>query len=277
MQPKTIEVFLPEGEPTGVRIAEIKNRTVQLIAFPRKQLNNVNLIDREGIYFLFGTDEDKGDRPLVYIGQAKNCFIRIKQHHQDPKKDFWNTAAVFITKDQSFGTTEIEYLEQLAVAKAQATTNYVVKNGNLPPSSTLSQSQKSQLEEIFDCLQLLLPVIGYQVFAAKSVSDDSNDILFCKGTGVVAKGIYIDEGMKVLKGSHARNEVTPTLAKGVIKLRERLLEQGILKITDKATVFNEDYIFSSPSMAADVILGRSENGWRVWKDRDNHTLDEIAR
>ena len=87
MTSKTIEIFLPDGEPTGIRIAEIRNRTVQLVAFPRTRLSSVQDISREGIYFLFGTDTELSDRSLVYIGQAKDCLQRIKQHNQDPAKD----------------------------------------------------------------------------------------------------------------------------------------------------------------------------------------------
>ena len=36
--PKTIQIFLPSGEPTGIRVAEITTRIVQLIEVPRKRL-----------------------------------------------------------------------------------------------------------------------------------------------------------------------------------------------------------------------------------------------
>jgi len=36
--PKTIQIFLPGGDPRGVRIAEITTRTVQVIEVPRSLL-----------------------------------------------------------------------------------------------------------------------------------------------------------------------------------------------------------------------------------------------
>ena len=60
-------------------------------------------------------------------------------------------------------------------------------------------------------------------------------------------------------------------------LRKRLLEEGVLKAENGVYVFQQDYIFNSPSAAAATILGRSSNGWRSWKDKDGKTLDELKR
>lgn len=40
---------------------------------------------------------------------------------------------------------------------------------------------------------------------------------------------------------------------------------------------NSDKTFSSPSTAADFCIGSSNNGWLVWKDMDNKTLDAKNR
>ena len=42
-------------------------------------------------------------------------------------------------------------------------------------------------------------------------------------------------------------------------------------------IMNSDKTFSSPSTAADFCIGSSNNGWLVWKDIDNKTLDSIYR
>ena len=38
--PKTIQIFLPSGEPHGIRIAEITTRIVQVIEVPRSLLSS---------------------------------------------------------------------------------------------------------------------------------------------------------------------------------------------------------------------------------------------
>ena len=42
-------------------------------------------------------------------------------------------------------------------------------------------------------------------------------------------------------------------------------------------IMNSDKTFSSPSTAADFCIGSSNNGWLVWKDTDNNTLDVVYR
>ena len=41
--------------------------------------------------------------------------------------------------------------------------------------------------------------------------------------------------------------------------------------------FVEDYVFSSPSTAGGVILGRATNGWTKWRNSEGKTLDEVAK
>lgn len=64
-----------------------------------------------GLYFLFGFE----DEPRVYIGKSIDCMMRLKQHNGDPKKEFWNIAVAFITKDNSF-TRHPEWTTEQGVA-----------------------------------------------------------------------------------------------------------------------------------------------------------------
>ena len=61
--------------------------------------------------------------------------------------------------------------------------------------------------------------------------------------------------------------------------------QGLLYFSSTAVnvekegvlVFEEDYLFSSPSSAGSQVLGRNTNGWDKWKSKDGKTLDEVER
>ena len=60
--PKTIQFFLPQGEPRGVRIADITTRIVQAVLVPRTKLAEAMKRDElrsVGVYFLFGEPEDR--------------------------------------------------------------------------------------------------------------------------------------------------------------------------------------------------------------------------
>ena len=70
--PKTIQIFLPGGDPRGIRIAEITTRIVQVIEVPRSLVQDFLKMEESAqvaLYFLFG-GEGGGTAPTVYIGQT---------------------------------------------------------------------------------------------------------------------------------------------------------------------------------------------------------------
>lgn len=100
-RPQTIQIFLPAGDPRGMRVAEITTRIVRVIEVPRSQLADFLKMpeaQQVGVYFLMGELSEAG-LPRAYIGQSGNVGIRLVQHNQgnDRGKDFWNRALVVIS------------------------------------------------------------------------------------------------------------------------------------------------------------------------------------
>jgi hypothetical protein len=60
-------------------------------------------------------------------------------------------------------------------------------------------------------------------------------------------------------------------------MRKRLLENGILKNDGLYFVFTEDYVCSSLSAAAGVILARGANGWTERKNQEGKTAKDLYR
>jgi len=111
MRGKTIQIFLTDGSPSGIKVAEITSNIERAIVIPRNKLSEAFTraeTGQPGVYFLFGIDEDKA-KPIVYIGQTKDGINRIKSH--DQKKDFWSYAVLIISKTNSFTKTHIEFLD----------------------------------------------------------------------------------------------------------------------------------------------------------------------
>lgn len=55
-------------------------------------------------------------------------------------------------------------------------------------------------------------------------------------------------------------------------MRVTLMDKGII---DTEYRFVKDHIFTSPSLAASVVMGRNANGRTEWKTADNKTLKSI--
>jgi hypothetical protein len=55
-------------------------------------------------------------------------------------------------------------------------------------------------------------------------------------------------------------------------MRNKLLEAGVIVAKGEHLEFPDDYIFSSASAAASIVLGRNANGLADWKLKDGRTL-----
>ncbi|MCF7944247.1 MAG: GIY-YIG nuclease family protein [Spirochaetia bacterium] len=273
-QGKTIQIFLPNGNPKSIKIAEVTTRNVIAIYIPRAQLEEVSK-RREamfsGIYALIG---DGDTRSKVYIGEADNCFKRLKQHHA--KKDYWTHAIFFTTKNKAFTKTHVKYLEWISLEHAQQANRYEIDNSNSPSKPNVSEANESDLFDYFETIKLLSGTLGYPIFDEINKRKTKKKI-FCKGKDAYAEGEFNEEGLIVFSGSTCNLRETDSAGLWIINTRRKLVDSKILKQKDGVIIFTSDYIFNSPSTAAAVVLGRRTNGWLGWKFADNKTLDQVYR
>ena len=278
MRAQTIQIFLPDGSPRSIRLAEFTSGITQIIVIPRNKLEEAKSreeLQNVGIYFLFGSSDDKA-KDQVYIGESENCFERLKQHNA--KKDFWNTALVVISKTNSLTKSYIKYLEHFTYKKAKEVGRYEVENSMIPKESHISEWMQADLMHVFEEIKTLIGTLGYPLFEKlHEASTKQEEVLTCKGKEAYATGEYTDDGFVVFKGSKANVEEARTAGASVINMRKKLLNSDIVVQKENVYLFKEDYIFNSPSAAAAAVLGRRANGWTEWKDNDGHTLDKLKR
>ncbi len=276
---KTIQIFLTNGTPRGIKIAEITSNIEQAVFIPRSLLAEADSrkeVSRPGIYFLFGEDEESA-KPIAYIGQAINAIERVKQHNKDKSKMFWNYAVIIVSKTESFTRTHIEYLEQLSIKKAIEASQYKLTNSDKPKEARVPETLEADLLDNFDTVKILLSTLGFTIFETIEKDFKTANVYYCKGKGVQAEGEYSEDGFVVYKDSQACIEFANKTHGFIRNLREKLLKSGILKEEDGVLVFQENYQFNSPSSAGSQILGRPSNGWKDWKTKDGKTLDEKVR
>jgi len=139
---------------------------------------------------------------------------------------------------------------------------------------------EADLLDNFDTIKILLSTLGFPLFEsiAKNSTSSDNESFYCKGKFTEAEGNYIDDGFVVFKGSTLRSELTPTTSSSIVILRKKLIESNVIKeIDDKRFVFQDDFLFGSPSAAASQVLGRNANGWKEWKKLNGLSLDKVVR
>lgn len=128
--PKTIQIFLPGGDPRGIRVAEITTRIVQVLEVPRSLLQDFLRMpesEQVAVYFLFG-DTDDGAQQTVYIGQTGDLRARLADHNK--KKEFWERALVLISRTNSLTQTHALFLEWYCLRAARKAGRYADDNVN---------------------------------------------------------------------------------------------------------------------------------------------------
>jgi Domain of unknown function (DUF4357) len=276
VQGKTIQIFLPDGNARGVRLAEITSRTVLAIAIPRANLDvaaNRPELSSVGIYFLIGDSEE--GQPLVYVGEAEDTLARLRQHNKG--KDFWSTALAVVSKTQYFTKTHVKYLEWYCHEAIKRAERFQLENSTLPACPFISESMKADLHDNFETIQVLAATLGYPLFD-QIRPPARNDVLFCRGKEAEAKGEYTEDGLVVFAGSTANlEEVKSAAGTWVTRIRQPLIDAHILDRAGNVYRFAKNHVFRSPSAAAVAVLGRNANGWTEWKFADGRTLDEVKR
>lgn len=279
--PKTIQIFLPGGDPRGIRVAEITTRIVQVIEVPRSLLQDFLKMpesDQVALYFLFGEAED-GTEQKVYVGQTGDLRARLVKHNKE--KEFWERALVLISRTNSLTQTHALFLEWHCLQAARRAGRYADENGNSGSKPHTPPPLEADCLEIFETGHALLATLGYPIFdpVAKSVTTSmGSEIFLCKGSGANGRGLYTQEGFVVLKGSVGRKGNVPSIiGTPGERLRATLLESGVMCVEGDTVVFEKDHLFRSPSMAALSLMGRTANGWLEWKTMDGKTLDVVKR
>jgi hypothetical protein len=273
---KTIKIFLIDGDPNGRMSCELSNWSGKAYKIPRIKIKDC--LDRgdlgsTGVYLLLGKDEEGKD--LVYIGEAESILKRLGQHLI--QKDFLNEAIVFISKDENLNKAHIKYLENRLHDIAKTANRYKLENNITPTQSSISESDRAEMEEFIENIKMLSSTLGHKVFEEKreiGIKQKQNIFYIKAARGADAQGEPTSEGFVVFKGSKATGTTVPSF-QHFINLRQRIINEGILIQSGENLEFKEDHIFSSPSSASSVILGRNSNGLTEWKLNDGKTLKEF--
>ena len=265
---KSISLFLIDGRTDGIVACELFNWTGKGYKVPRNRLKELAQrqdLKKAGVYFLIGRDEN--DNEAVYIGEAEEVFKRLLQH-QD--RDFWSEALVFVSKDENLNKAHIKYLEYTLHKQSVDAGRYVILNSNNPNCPSISEADQAVMNEFAQNLTLLVGTMGYKVLeklAKRSVA--KQDRYYIKAArGADATAIITSEGVVVLKDSKIADTEVPSMPSGFSNKRKNLIESGVID----SWKFVKDYLFSSPSTAAAVVMGRSANGLIEWKRKDGNTL-----
>jgi len=164
--PFTIRIFVPDGDPEGLRIIDRMNWTGLGIVFPREDWSDIKQrpdFSKPGVYILVGYVTDD-DLPTLYIGQGDVVRARLESHVQN--KDFWSKAVVFVSSASSGGLNRAHatWLEHALINRAVTADRSHLENGTEPQAPQLSEAEKADTQAFLREMLQILPLVGLNAF-----------------------------------------------------------------------------------------------------------------
>ena len=164
-------------------------------------------------------------------------------------------------QNYDFDTKKKKYFQSKNGTSSYSLTTQVINTEEWTPQAV--EKRQSDLRNVF---------IKKWELNINDTSNIDNTIFILAGRGGNASGYIDGDKFIVRKGSVISVDVTDSFQKGYLSTRNELISSGVVKNRR----FVKDYIFSSASAAAAVILGRSAKGRREWTKLDGRTIAQIG-
>lgn len=163
--PFTLRIFVPDGDPEGVRIIDRMNWTGLGIVFPRSEWPEVKKrpdLMKTGVYLLVGYASGDNELPTIYIGQADGVGNRIDRHIQ--KKAFWDWGVVFVSASGGLNRAHVTWLEYALVERATLAARCHLDNEKAPQEPALTEAEKADTQGFLKEMLQILPLVGLRAF-----------------------------------------------------------------------------------------------------------------
>ena len=272
--PYVISMSVLTGDPLGAISVGKTGWIGRALAFPRSQMASVSLeLDKPGVYFLIGESLTEHSKKSLYIGEAEKVSDRLSTHQSDREKDFWTKTIVFVSNDGSLNKADVKFLESELIKQAKIVDSWQVLNVKNSALNSLSEADTIKTRDFLKVLLQIAPLIDLDAFEGSSSKGLTK--LFISGPGCKGQGEDQAGGFLVLKGSLSRKDGTTSFPERYKALRQSLISDGRLADAGNSYELTDDYLFSSSSTAASVLLGRSANGRTEWRDVSGKPLSDI--
>ena len=295
MSGKQIKLFLADGTPGGVTTAEITSCTGHVLSTRRSDLADLLKRDeaqRAGAYLLLGDDEAAIENTRCYIGEADVVAERLRYQQRD--KEFWDRVVVITSKDANLTKAHGRNLEPKLISLAALAGRVTVENSTAPGVPALPEADASDMDYFVSQLQIVLPVLVVNAIRVptpsvpnKAADTTGSPIFHLRQVrlGVDARAQQIDGEFTMLAGStvvpswHGVGKADST-KKAYDTYRaqhQQLIDTGAIAVVDGNGRLTRNVVFSSPSTAGAVALGRSYNGRREWGSAERPSSSTFAR
>ena len=278
----TVYTKLLDKTLEGARIIDMgSTKSCECFVLPRDKVAEVAKkhphLQQYGFYILLGRSKDM--KPMVYIGQTNDFTNRVNDHRQ--KKDFWDTALVFVSKSDEIFPSEALYLEYLGWKAAKKADNYVIENSKDINEPHLSADKQNEMELFFEDIQFLTRFYGCKVFEKPEKAIEQETFFEFKmqmsKLGLVSYMEFYRESQRYIikAGSAIIADTYKSCPKGIAEFRKQVMsDKKLCKKDGELYVLSQDIEIPegsrSPSGAASFCAGTSYQGTEAWVEDNQH-------
>lgn len=151
---KTIQILLPDGDPDGVKVAEITGKMAKAYVLPKHMLSYAQIqpgLRSAALYFLFSED-----RIQVYIGACSN--FAVDGVSEISKKDFWKTVIICTAPGGRLESADTVFLRSHAIKKAG---KLKILNTEALPETKINDFKLPVVLSLFADFELILSTLGF--------------------------------------------------------------------------------------------------------------------
>ncbi len=273
-QPRLIQTYLTDGTLEGIRVVDPEG-DIEAYIIPRLKLGEVKReekLNQPALYILLNAEDNR-----AYIGESENFLTRAGQ--QLKSKDWWTLAVAIVHKTNDLEKGDVKYLESLAIERARGG-SAIIENGTIPPRNNIHKFKVHKLDRILDDTQLVLTSLGYDVLSeSEQKVQQQEHIWYCKSKKNNISATFRGDHFVVLAGSIMDRE--PSKGWTSYPLDQQGERESLLSFYGKdsgdTVALTENIRFKSPNHAGKILLGRSTNAWKTWKNSAGQTMDEVMR
>ena len=181
-----------------------------------------------------------------------------------------NLTLAAVSDNSKMGNNDFDYKKSIL----KSTKHLILNSDICSKESWTIEDINNRTTELIEKILVLFPYVQTKYSINKDTID--RDITLTVGNISALGHLNKDNSLIVYSGSEIKFSTAPYSIK-LKELREDLYEQEIIKCVNGRYIFEQDYIFTSPSAATDFILGGSNNGWIYWKDKNGRLINDCLR
>ncbi len=264
-----IQYLYPDEEnPENLVIFQDANSQIIGLKFKRnrvdiisKRFEKFDFVQNSCIYFLM-------EGETVYIGKSTQGVKRINNHVYS--KSFWEYALMFVTDNNTWTSTIVDYLEYHYINQFKKLADYTLENieprNNIP---NITIYDKANLEQTINKIDFYLNISGINISKKHTHTENltlSKYYSKDKKSSIVYNDgyFYLQEGSQLTKPKESVKKYSDSgaLYDRLNKTISDLVDSGL--VDAETLVAKQEIEVKSISRAASLVCGRSVNGWEYF-------------